>query len=191
MAVLAGCGQRPFPSIHLGHPNLFASERSPGSVRVAPDVLVRSAEFGRLDTDDDGEEVFTAVTELPPDSGQVFGWVVRVDTSRRSLRWQERLTFPSPPAAWGDAATDRDIVISRDGRTASARGEEEVEEGEVSRFYWSLEDGDPPGDYRLDLAIEGKPVAHFVFRVPATVHQKPMLVRRDAARRAVPTPAYF
>jgi hypothetical protein len=146
-------------------------------VRVAPDLIVRKAEFGRLDATADGDEQFTAVEELPPDSGQVFGWVLTLDTRRKSVHWQERLRLPKPPADWGDAASDPDIVITKDGRTAMSEGDEIVDQGEVQHFYWALAAGDPPGDYQLDVALEGRPVAHFVFRVPAPVQEKSILVR--------------
>jgi hypothetical protein len=150
-------------------------------VRIAPDLVVRKAEFGKLDADGNGDEHFSAVDVLPPDSGQVFGWILTLDTHRRSVHWQERLRLPKPPADWGDAASDPDIVISKDGRSAMSEGEESVEQGEVQHFYWALAEGDPPGDYQLDVAIEGKPVAHFVFTVPATVQEKSMLVRHAGA----------
>jgi hypothetical protein len=59
-----------------------------------------------------------------------------------------------------------------------AQGEDAVEAGELQRFYWSLAPGDPAGEYELEVAIEGRPVAHFRFRVPAPVAERPLLVRR-------------
>ncbi len=146
-------------------------------MQVAPDVLIRRAEFGMLTTNEQGEDQFIATAALPADSGQVFGWVLQVDTPRHTLRWQEHLFLPKAPADWGDASTDPDVVISADGESAASQGEEEVVQGELSRFYWTLAEGDPAGEYRLDLAIEGSTVMHFVFQVPATVQEKPLLVQ--------------
>jgi hypothetical protein len=155
-------------------------------LRVAADLIVKRAQFGILETTPEGEERFVPATEIPAEDGQVFGWVVAVDTSRASLHWQEHLKLPRPPADWGDAADDPDVLISKDGRSAVAQGEDAVEDGELSRFYWALAPGDPAGDYELDLAVEGKAVAHFAFRVPATVQEKPILVRNAPRPGAAP-----
>jgi hypothetical protein len=40
------------------------------------------------------------------------------------------------------------------------------------------------GSYEMDVAVEGKTVAHFAFRVPAPVQEKAILVRHEAPRRA-------
>ncbi|MBS0396349.1 MAG: hypothetical protein JSR54_17155 [Proteobacteria bacterium] len=159
--------------------NPAAAPRVP--LRIGPDLVIRKVQFGRLDAGADGEDHFEPATELPPEDGQVFGWIVEVETTRDSLHWQEYLKLPHPPADWGDAASDPDVLISKDGKSAVAQGEDPVEDGELSRFYWSLAAGDPAGDYELDLAIEGRPVAHFAFRVPAPVQEKAILV--DGRRR--------
>ena len=174
--VLAGCGDR-----RLSLPHRPAVAWSPASsphlpVRIAPDVVVRRAQFGILESGAGGDDRFVPAQELPAEDGQVFGWVLEVDTSRPSLHWQEHLRLPRAPADWGEAANDPDVLISSDGKTVVAQGEDLVEDRELSRFYWSLAAGDPAGDYELDLAVEGKPVAHFTFSVPRAVHEKAMLV---------------
>lgn len=178
--LVAGCGERRWSVHRATHPG----NRTAGSVhlplRIAPDLVVKRAEFGRLETSASGEEHFTAATDLPADDGQVFGWVVEVETPRSTLRWQEHLRMPGPAGDWGDVESDPDVVLSEDGRSALAQGEDLVENGELSRFYWSLASGDPAGAYELDLAIEGRPIAHFVFRVPTTVREKAILVRYRA-----------
>ena len=57
-----------------------------------------------------------------------------------------------------------------------------IEDGELSRFYWSLAPGDPAGDYEMDIAVEGKQVGHFTFRVPQTVREKSILVHHRPRR---------
>jgi hypothetical protein len=177
---LGGCGQH-HPG---GHRPAFAfrpaaAPRLP--LRIAPDVVIRRAQFGVLETNADGDERFMPMTEVPAEDGRVFGWVLAVETSRESLRWQEHLQLPRAPLDWGDAATDPDVLISKDGRSVVAQGDDLVEDGELSRFYWTLAPGDPQGDYELDVAVEGKAVAHFTFRVPAAVHEKAILVRAELA----------
>ena len=161
---------------------LAAAPRLP--LRVGADLVIKRAQFGILATDAAGDEKFVATKEIPAEDGQTFGWVVAVDTTRQSLHWQEHLKLPGPPADWGDAATDPDIVIANDGRTVVAEGDDLVEDGELSRFYWALAPGDPAGDYEMDIAIEGRQVGHFAFNVPEAVVEKSILVRHLQRRGA-------
>jgi hypothetical protein len=188
--LVTACGERHWSVHRAARPGARAGATARLPLRVAPDLVVRRAEFGLLETDADGEEHFAAASELPAEDGQVFGWVVELDTTRSSVRWQEHLRMPGPARDWGDVESDPDIVLSKDGKSALAQGEELVENGELSRFYWSLASGDPAGPYELDLAIEGRPVAHFVFRVPSTVREKAILVNQGGrgARRAARNP---
>jgi len=146
-------------------------------LKIAHDLTVTGVRFGILKTGADGEDQFVATDEVPAVDGQVFGWVVDVSTSRSSIRWQEHLRLPAPPADWGDAANDPDILISKDGKSVAAQGEDDVEDNSLSRFYWSLASGDPGGYYELDVAIEGKAVAHFRFHVATPVQEQSLLVR--------------
>jgi hypothetical protein len=146
-------------------------------VEIAPGVVVTGAAFGVLEIDDDGAERFVPTAELPAVDGTTFGWVLQVQTERESLRWQEHLHLPKAPADWGDAVDDPDVLISKDGTEVVAQGEDPVANGELQRFYWTLAPGDPAGDYVLDVAVEGRPVAQFRFRVPAPVQETPVLVR--------------
>lgn len=187
--VLAGasqflaCGQstsaphKPELSFHLA-----AAPHLP--LRVGADLVIKRAQFGILATNAAGDENFVATKEIPAEDGQAFGWVIAVDTSRQSLHWQEHLKLPRPPADWGDAATDPDITIASDGRTVVAEGDDLVEDGELSRFYWALAPGDPAGEYEMDIAIEGRQVGHVAFTVPTAVVEKSILVRHVPARRA-------
>jgi hypothetical protein len=181
--LVSACGQNPSaPHKPLVSFHLAATPRLP--LRVGADLVIKRAQFGILMSTPGGEDDFVPTKEIPAEDGQAFGWVVEVDTTRASLHWQEHLRLPGPPADWGDAATDPDIVIAADGRSVVAQGDDLVEDGELSRFYWALAPGDPAGDYEMDIAVEGKPVGHFAFRVPATVREKAILVRNGAERGA-------
>src|SRR5215472_16476751 len=181
LALLAGCDGRPATAFaHRASQvrNAAAAPRLP--LRIAHDLTVTGVRFGILKTDASGEDQFVATDEVPAVDGQVFGWVVEVSTSRSSVRWQEHLRLPAPPADWGDPANDPDILISKDGKSVAAQGEDDIEDGNLSRFYWSLASGDPGGYYELDIAIEGKAVAHFRFHVATPVQEQSLLVRARA-----------
>ena len=181
-SLLVACAEPHAPGTHQPSIawNPAAAPRLP--MRIGPDLVIKRVQFGILETTAEGDDRFVPATEVPAEDGQVFGWILELETSRESLHWQEYLKLPRPPADWGDAAEDPDVLISKDGKSAVAQGEDLVEDGELSRFYWSLAAGDPAGDYELDLAVEGRPVAHFTFRVPAPVQEKAILVR-DLPRR--------
>jgi hypothetical protein len=180
--LVAACADPHSPATHKAAVawNPAAAPRLP--LRIGPDLVIKRVQFGILETTPEGDDRFVPANEVPAEDGQVFGWVVELDTTRETLHWQEYLRLPRPPADWGDAATDPDVLISKDGKGAVAQGEDPVEDGELQRFYWSLAAGDPEGDYELDLAVEGRPVAHFSFRVPAPVQEKAILVRNGARR---------
>jgi hypothetical protein len=175
--LVAGCAEPHAPATHQPSIawNPAAAPRLP--MRIGPDLVIKRVQFGILETTAEGDDRFVPGNEVPAEDGQVFGWIIDIETTRESLHWQEYLKLPRPPADWGDAAEDPDVLISKDGKSAVAQGEDLVDDGELSRFYWSLAAGDPAGDYQLDLAVEGRPVAHFTFRVPAPVQEKAILVR--------------
>ena len=145
-------------------------------LRIAPDLVVRRVRFGVLESEAGGGEHFRPVTELSPQEGVNYGWIVDVETTRPTLRWQERLRLPEREDDWGDALDDPDVTLSEDGRSAYSSGTDLVEDGKLQHFYWSLAQGDPAGTYVMDVAIEGYAVAHLEFRVPDAVHEKPILV---------------
>ena len=147
-------------------------------LKIAPDLTVRTVHFGLLKSDADSDDQFVPTDSIPAIDGQAFGWIIEVDTTRKTLHWQEHLRMPEPPADWGDAASDPALVISKDGKSVVAQGQDDVDDNELSRFYWSLATGDPAGEYQMDVAVEGHPVAHIRFRVPAMVKEQTLLVHR-------------
>jgi hypothetical protein len=184
VVVLAtGCGgSRPHPSDTPW--NLAPVAQLP--LRIAPDLVVRRVRFGVLESEAGGGEHFRPVTELSPQEGVNYGWIVDVETTRPTLHWQERLRLPEREDDWGDALDDPDITLSEDGRSAYSTGSDLVEDGKLQRFYWSLAQGDPAGTYEMDVAIEGYAVAHLEFRVPKAVHEKPILVHHRLPRGQAP-----
>ena len=154
-------------------------------LKIAADLTVRNVHFGLLKSDAAGDDQFVATEEIPAIDGQAFGWIIEVDTTRKSLHWQEHLRMPEPPADWGDAASDPDLVISKDGKSVIAQGEDDIDDHELSRFYWSLATGDPAGEYQMDVAVEGHPVAHIHFHVSSTVREQTLLVHRAQSARDV------
>lgn len=183
--LLVGCGRGlSQPHAPTGEWNRPAPVTLP--LRIAPDLIVRRVRFGLLKTTPSGNEEFIATDRLPAEEGANYGWIADVETTRTSLRWQERLYLPAPEEDWGDAAEDEDVIISQDGRTALSTGDDVVDEGQLRHMYWTLGTVDPTGRYEMDVAIEGHPVAHFEFHLDHPVHEKPMLVRYPRHMGAMP-----
>jgi hypothetical protein len=166
--VLAGLLWPAGPAIAQAPPTL--------PLTVAPGVSVVRAAFGIISRSAAGDEKFVEATEVPAVEGQVFGWVVEIAGDPESVRWEEQLTLPRRPASWGGLEDDPDVVISPDGRSATTHGRETPEGGVLSRFVWALSAGDPPGDYLLEVAIEGKLVASVRFHVAVTVQGGSLVV---------------
>jgi len=184
VVVLAtGCGgSRPHPSDMPW--NLAPVAHLP--LRLAPDLVVRRVRFGVLESEAGGGEHFRPVTELSAQEGVNYGWIIEVETTRPTLRWQERLRLPEREDDWGDALDDPDVTLSEDGRSAYSSGSDLVEDGKLQHFYWTLAQGDPAGTYVMDVAVEGYAVAHFEFSVPKAVHEKPILVHHRRPRGQAP-----
>lgn len=186
LLTVSACKDR--PAAPAGDPGARVAAETPPPqlpLRIAPDLVVTSATFGILKTDAEGEDQFIETNEVPAVDGQVFGWTLELQTTRETVHWQEHLQLPAAPADWGDAAEDPEILISADGRNVAVKGESPVVEHGIERFFWALAPGDPPGDYALDLAVEGREVARFRFRVPVPVQQEAMLVSRRTVARTL------
>jgi hypothetical protein len=184
---LSGCKDRPAAPGTMPATARVAAEASAPQLplKIAADLVITEASFGVLKTDGNGEDQFFETGEVPAVDGQVFGWTVKLQTTRETVHWQEHLRLPAAPADWGDAAEDPEILISGDGKNVAVKGESPVVQESIERFYWALAPGDPPGDYALDLAVEGKEVARFRFHVPVPVKEEAMLVSRSVVKRAL------
>jgi len=185
-SLIAACGDRGSSRPHT--PSTDWNRPGPVSLplRIGPDLVVKRVRFGILKTTPSGDDHFIPADVLPAEDGVNYGWIAEIETSRSSVRWQERLTLPEPADDWGDVEDDDGVRISKDGRTALSTGDELVEKGEMRHVNWLLGTGDPPGRYIMDVAIEGHPVAHFEFRLDHPVHEKPMLVRYPRRMGAMP-----
>lgn len=185
-SLLAGCldDSQPEPATPVPAATLpVAVEELRLPMVIAEDLRLTRLAFGILRELPTGEVEFVETTDVPPAAGQAFGWRAEVETTRDSLQWEERLQLPTSPESWGDAEDDPEILISDDGRTAIAHGVAGVEEGRVERIYWQLDTGDPAGEYLLEVALEGRLVGRFQFRLAVPVGGGSILVRQSPQQR--------
>ncbi len=128
-------------------------------IEVAPDLKVSSITFGLFQQQPNGSLTFVPSREVPLRPGQYFGWRMDLSTDRPMVRWREELELPRPPEKWGT-----DTSVQGDRRVGITEREEDVFNGWVVHI-WKVAAGDPPGDYRLKLFLEGKPVGVLEFKV--------------------------
>ena len=126
------------------------------SIRIAPDLVVERPVFGVLVASDGGEEHFEASSRVPLTQGQAYGWVMKLHTSRPTVRWRERLQIPDGAPNWSARA--------KNPSTPAALPREQTLEGDgVIGHFWRVVPGDPGGSYSMEVFVEGALVQQFVF----------------------------
>jgi hypothetical protein len=131
------------------------------TIRIAPDLVVERPVFGVLVANDGGEEHFEASSRVPLTQGQAYGWVMKLHTSRTTVRWRERLQIPDGAPNWSAPA--------KNPSSAAALHPEETLEGEgVIGHFWRVAPGDRSGSYSIEVYVEGALVQQFVFMLDAS-----------------------
>jgi hypothetical protein len=103
-------------------------------------------------------EVFrTNVVPLWPNE-VCFGWTLDVRGPDRMVDLTEILTLSSPSTNWGHGPE----TIVENGNKATTKIKVQVESNRLSRA-WCIVDGDPPGQYRYDIMIDGRHRAEFTY----------------------------
>lgn len=83
--------------------------------------------------------------------GSEFGWQMLNVSQGDNYNVVEVLTLPSAPELW---SVGDETLISEDRRQAFTRTQ--VRMGERLESRWEITEGDPTGEYRLDIFVEGK-----------------------------------
>jgi hypothetical protein len=74
------------------------------------------------------------------------------------------LTLPRAPDTWGDAASQPNVSISPDGRTAITQGAS-LPEGGFIYNVWGVAPGDPPGRYEIVVTLSSGRTERFSFNL--------------------------
>jgi hypothetical protein len=126
------------------------------TIRIAPDLVVERPQFGVLVLGEDGAEHFTAASHVPLVTGQAFGWVMKLHTDRRTVRWRERLHVPDP-------APNRSAAARNPRKPLALPREQNLEGGGLIGHFWRVNSEDPGGSYAIELFVENTLVQEFVF----------------------------
>jgi hypothetical protein len=127
--------------------------------RPAPDLpLPLTAELGTVD---DAGTLHPA-TEIPLYPGSAFGWRLELGCEH-TVEVEEQLELP----ARGDWGTDPDMRISKNGRIARVHSEAVCLDGWIDKT-WTVSSGDPPGQWKLTITVDGfRPQVFYAMFVPA------------------------
>ncbi|MEO6276523.1 hypothetical protein [Roseateles sp.] len=148
---------------------------APGSTPAADaapaqsQVDVVGSVFGLFKLRSDGTALFEPATVVPLVQGQAYGWMLKLRTDAKQVRWREEFMLPAAPEVWNGAASvpaDAGVkhTLSADSRV-SIMERVVAPEGGVLMNSWAVEKGDPAGTYRIRVFVEGRLAASFEFDV--------------------------
>ncbi|MBS4097598.1 MAG: hypothetical protein KGZ83_12270 [Sulfuricella sp.] len=125
-------------------------------------MMVLGSDFGLFRKGEGGALTFERANSFPLVPGQAYGWVIRLQTEKKTVKWREEFTLPVKPETWGDPADY--VSISADGRTAVVEKVVELKDGAISNS-WDMAPGDPKGKYVSRVWVEGQLIGTFEFEV--------------------------
>ena len=139
----------------------FATSPSP----VEAPVEVLSAEFGLFAVSGQGEQVFEPGSIVPHMVGQRYGWIIKINTGKRSLSVREEYLLPMPPNEQKDMDSfSQSMNIPMQRRNQVSQRQLVPVDGEIYG-EWAIGSGEPAGHRHLHVVIESQVVASFEFDV--------------------------
>lgn len=111
----------------------------------------------KLVPNDEPEVWRTNVVPLWPNE-ICFGWTLAVEGRDRLVDLTEVLTLSSPSTNWGHGPE----TVVENGNKATTKLKMAIEGNRLSRA-WCIVEGDPPGQYRYDIFIDGRHRAEFTY----------------------------
>ena len=128
-------------------------------------VVVVSAEFGLFDATNPKEPVFTPSQVVPHRENQRYGWVIEVQTGRRSLSVREEYVLTNVSKAQKEQdALGESLNIATPKRNQISQRQLVPVDG---RIYgeWAIGSSEPAGHRQLQVIIENEVAASFEFDV--------------------------
>jgi hypothetical protein len=110
-------------------------------------------------TDDKGDPQVWRTNVVPLWPNKVcFGWTMAVEGNDRQVAMTEVLTLSAPSTNWGHGPE----TVVENGDKATTKMNVEVVDNRISRA-WCIVEGDPPGQYRYDIYLDGRHRAEFIY----------------------------
>jgi hypothetical protein len=133
-------------------------------VAAAPRVL--DARFVYFEA---GTETVSNKVPLVPEE-VCFEWQLKLDVTDGPLTFTEVFILPAAPETW-EIEPGTNNEISDNGMTSTTTDVAQVIGGWITHG-WCLAEGDPLGDYRMEISVEGTLVHTFLFKLiePGTLY---------------------
>lgn len=131
----------------------------------AAGIDIVSAEFGLFEEGRDNEVVFQPASVVPRAVGQRYGWIIEVNTLKRSLAVREEYVLPAAASAKEpDSQVARNLHIP-DLRRSQVSQRQLVPVGGQIVGEWSVGPDEPAGKRRLRVIVEGEVAATFDYEL--------------------------
>lgn len=112
--------------------------------------------------------------EIPQRAGLLFGWRIKLkEPYGQYVRIIERLTAPTALPTWGPL--ERRHLVSSDRQVATVPNSLKVRDGWIHRSNWMISEGDPLGDYQIEIQVNGRMAGSLFFRIVPETGQIPEL----------------
>lgn len=109
-------------------------------------------------------EVIESTTLIPLLDGACYEWRLKLAKTKGAVDITEVFTLPSAPAGWGDVGDN--VTISDDMLVATSTMSLVPEDGWIWHG-WCVAEGDPVGDYMIEIEVGDEVLATFPFTVEA------------------------
>lgn len=126
--------------------------------------MVLNGDFGVFPGPGSSKSTFESTRVVPYVLGLTYGWYISIQTLKPTIHWREEVTVPAEPATWGIPSPDEHRSFSAD-RLTTITEHESMLRGGVILDAWTLEAGDPKGQYRIRVFVEGHLAKTFEFEV--------------------------
>ena len=101
---------------------------------------------------------------LIPDNS-CYSWAIQLDTERVAIPIKEIFILPDKPKVWSyEKGDEGDQTLHNDNKISIKEKEIKVENGIISQT-WCVAEGDPTGNYKIDVYIKGVLAESFSFMV--------------------------
>jgi hypothetical protein len=142
--------------------DVFEKGKLAEPVKVDDDLVVTHAFVGWWQEEPKTKRFFLQTgSAVPLTAGQIFGWVLKVQTTRREVTLEEVFRLPERGQSW---SVDQDrTTISDDGLSATTASQLPV--WDFLYNLWTMEAGDPAGKHEFSLSIDDVKIADLPLEV--------------------------
>lgn len=146
------------------HPLLTSANTLEVQPSTLSDQKVIYAEFGLFNAEPSNNLVFQPTNKIPLIPNQGYGWIIKLHTTKPTIKWREEFTLPLEPKTWGTPELLGVRSISSDSRTSTTVREVSPDDGVIFNA-WEVAPGDPIGHYTIRVFIENTLIKTFEFDV--------------------------